>query len=54
MQSQTSYKGMFKIAFERLKSVFNTQEVCMKEKKNNKKSSHLVKKLKVLLRVSKA
>jgi hypothetical protein len=39
---------MFEIEFERPKSAFNTQKACLKEK-----SSHLVKKLKALLRVKK-
>jgi hypothetical protein len=39
---------MFMIAFENLKSNFNTQKVCLK-----KKSVRLVKKIKVLIRVKK-
>ena len=40
---------MFKIAFDRLKNAFNIQKVYLK-----KKSTHFVKKVKMLLRVQKA
>jgi hypothetical protein len=44
-------KSLFRIAFRRPKSAFNTQKARLGKKK---KSSHLVKRLKVFLNVQKA
>ena len=47
-QCQAHPKGLFVIAFKRLKSIFNTQKAHLK-----KKNTRLVKKLKALLKYKK-